>query len=50
MIGSEGGAQLELIAKRVDPVMFFAMSEFGPLSDGRRFSPPVSCERSRKQQ
>ena len=30
--------------------MFFAMSEFGPVFDGRRFSPPLSCERGRKQQ
>ena len=50
LIGSEGGAELELIARQMDLAMFFAMNEFGPLSAGRRSSPPVSCERGRKQQ
>jgi hypothetical protein len=49
LIDGEGGTELELIARQMDLAMFFAMNEFGPLSGGRRFSPPVSCERGRKQ-
>jgi hypothetical protein len=49
LIGRNSGTELGAIARQMDLPMFFAMNEFGPLSAGRRFSPPVSCERRRQQ-
>jgi hypothetical protein len=49
LIDSEDATELELIARQIDLAMFFAMNESGPLSAGRRFSPPLSCERGGKQ-
>jgi hypothetical protein len=37
-----------VIARQTDSAMFFAMNEFGPLLDGRRFWPPVPSERGRR--
>jgi hypothetical protein len=38
------------MAEQVDPVMFFAMNEFGPVSAGRCFLPPISARAGPKQQ
>jgi hypothetical protein len=32
LIGSEGGTELEMIARQMDVPMFFAMNEFGALA------------------
>jgi predicted nuclease of predicted toxin-antitoxin system len=50
LIGNDGRRSARVDRETAGSSDVLAMSKFGPLSDERRFSPPVSCERGRRQQ